>query len=120
MTWKPGSGEWHERVDLTSTISSSVNNSKNSSISRLGQQFRASSGATYGELEFPETAPLVFPALDELKHETGQEAVRKRDKLKKAAGFVQNYWDRRAQAEYVSLLFYPAGLAPSGFCVRRC
>jgi hypothetical protein len=116
MTWKPESGEWHQRVDLTSTITSSVNTSNNSSISRLGQQFRSSSGATYGELEFPESAPLVFPALDELKHETGQEAVRKRDKLKQAAGFLQNYWDRRAQAEYVSLFsFAPPALLQASF-----
>lgn len=100
MTWKPDSREWHETVNLTSTISSSINQPDSTSLMR---RFKASSGATYGEMEFPETAPLVFPELDRLANATGEEAVRKRDKLKKAGAFMTDYYDRRAQAEYVSL-----------------
>ena len=57
---------------------------------------RVSSGKTYGEIEMPESAPLVFPALD-------QAAVNPdAGKLKKSQKFVADYFDRRAQATYVS------------------
>jgi hypothetical protein len=98
MTWKPESSETHEMFNLTSTISSSLN----SAGSSMRSKFKASSGQTYGDLEFPETAPLIFPALDNLANQTGDEALRKRDKLKKAKNFVENYMDKRAQAKYVS------------------
>ena len=55
-------------------------------------------------MEFPEVAPLIFPALDNLVDSQGEDAVRMRDKLKKKADFVGDYWDKRAQAKYVSLL----------------
>ena len=100
MTWKPESDETNEMFDLTSTISSSVN----STGSNMRQKFKASSGKSFGDLEFPEAAPLTFPALDNLADQTGEEAQRKRDKLKKGKVFVDNYWDKRAQAKYVSLL----------------
>lgn len=57
---------------------------------------RVSSGKTYGEIEMPESAPLIFPALD-------QAAVNPdANKLKKSQNFVADYFDRRAQATYVS------------------
>ena len=57
---------------------------------------RVSSGKTYGEIEMPESAPLIFPALD-------QAAVNPdANKLKKSQKFVPDYFDRRAQATYVS------------------
>jgi hypothetical protein len=55
---------------------------------------RVSSGKTYGEIEMPESAPLIFPALD-------QAAVNPdANKLKKSQKFVADYFDRRAQATY--------------------
>ena len=69
------------------------------------KKFSNSSGKTYADMEFPEVAPLIYPALDNLAEQQGEEAVRKRDKLKKKAKFVDDYWDRRAQARYVSVPF---------------
>ena len=73
-------------------------------MEKIKKNFRSSSGNTYGELEFPEVAPLIFPALDKLAEQTGEEGVRKRDKLKKKAKFVDEYWDKRARAKFVSHL----------------
>jgi len=100
MTYNPESSETHEAVNLSSTISTTL--SPHSGIGKVGHKFRGSSGKTYGEMEFPEAAPLIFPALDTLADQTGEEAVRKRDKMKKAGVFVDNYWDKRAQARYAA------------------
>jgi hypothetical protein len=106
MTWNPESSETHTSVNITSTISSSLNTTGSGLGQKLKNNLRVSSGNTYGDLEFPETAPLIFPGLDSLAAQTGEEAVRKRDKLKKGQNFVEEYWDRRAQAKYVCTSLY--------------
>jgi len=63
-------------------------------------KLRVSSGKTYGELEMPEAAPLIFPALDQMT--VGADG-KKPNKLKRGGEFVANYMDRRTQATYVSL-----------------
>jgi hypothetical protein len=65
-------------------------------------KFHTSNGNTYGDFEFPEAAPLIFPAIDEMAVQEGGEAVTKRAKLKKASEFTSDYLDRRARAAYVS------------------
>lgn len=103
MTWSPESSETSSTFDLTSTISAKSKSSP-SGPSNFVKKFSNSSGKTYADMEFPEVAPLIFPALDNLADQQGEDAVRKRDKLKKKANFVDDYWDKRAQAKYVSLL----------------
>lgn len=105
MTWNPESDDMHGSVDLTSTITTSLN--PKGGLGKVKNNLRSSSGNTYGNVDFPEAAPLIFPALDKLAGQTGEEAVRKRDKLKKKANFVDEYFDKRAQAKYVSLSSYP-------------
>lgn len=100
MTWKPESTETHEVVNLASTISSSIHNTHPG----IRDKFKASSGKTYGNLEFPEAAPLVFPALDQLADQTGAEAEEKRNRFKRMGSFVDNYMDKRAQAKFVGLV----------------
>lgn len=101
MTWSPESSETSSAFDLTSTISSK-SKSNPSGPSNFAKKFSNSSGKTYADMEFPEVAPLIFPALDNLAKQQGEDAARKRDKLKKKAKFVDDYWDKRAQAKYVS------------------
>ncbi|OCL03483.1 hypothetical protein AOQ84DRAFT_325915 [Glonium stellatum] len=60
-------------------------------------KLRVSSGKTYGELEMPEAAPLIFPALDQMA--AGADG-KKPNKLQRGSEFVANYMDRRAQANY--------------------
>ena len=110
MTWSPETSDPSSVFDLTSTISSKPT-SNSSGPSNFVKKFSNSSGKTYADMEFPEVAPLIYPALDDLAEQQGEEAVRKRDKLKKKAKFVDDYWDRRAQAKYVSVPFHHFYLA---------
>lgn len=105
MTWNPESDATETAVDLSSTISATIQqrSTPSSGMSKLKNNLKRSDGNTYGELDFPEVAPLIFPALDELQETTSEEATGKREKLKRTKKFVSEYWDRRAQAEYVSL-----------------
>lgn len=108
MTWSSESSEVSSTFDLTSRFSSkSQAQAHASGPSKFAKKFSNSSGVTYADMEFPEVAPLIYPALDNLAEQEGEEAVRTRDKLKKKAKFVDDYWDKRAQAKYVSEPFQP-------------
>jgi hypothetical protein len=93
MTYKPDSTKTHAQVDITQTISSSMTPAS-SSTKQAFKNLRLSSGKTYGELELPEAAPLIFPALDNLS------AAETQSKMKSSQKFVADYYDRRAQAKY--------------------
>ena len=65
--------------------------------SQWKNHLKTTSGTTYGETELPESAPLIFPALDEVaemqdKQQTG--------KWKSSQKFVQDYYDKRAHLSY--------------------
>lgn len=100
MTWNPESNRRVERVNINQTVASTSKEA--SGLSGLHDKFRSSDGQTYGELAFPEVAPLVFPTLDELAAQTGADAAKKKSNVAKGMTFVANYWDKRATAEYVS------------------
>ncbi|KAL2012543.1 hypothetical protein VTN00DRAFT_68 [Thermoascus crustaceus] len=103
MTWNPESDEMHTSVDLASAISASQLDPAESGIrQKIRHNLRASSGDTYGDLEFPETAPLIFPGLDYLAAQTDEGAAETRSNLKKGREFVEDYLDRRAQAKFAS------------------
>lgn len=106
LTWKPETAEHYTDVSLASTIGASFNQSSSTpdAAHRLKNKFRSSDGKTYGDLEFLETAPLVYPGLDKLADKEGEEAKNKREKMKNAKNFVGGYMDKRAQAKYVSFL----------------
>ena len=101
MTWNPESTRRVEQVNLTATIASRT--SPNTGVSGLTSKYRSSDGNTYGEWEFPEVAPLVFPALDQMAAQTSADGVKEKTKFVKGYTFVAKYWDKRATAEYVSL-----------------
>lgn len=56
-----------------------------------------------GPLAFPEAAPLVFPELDWIANHGTQEQIKKIGKYLRFRKFAADYYDRRAQAEYVSI-----------------
>jgi hypothetical protein len=101
MTYKPEASTTHASVDITQTISSSMTPGS-SGMRQTLNNLRLSSGTTYGELELPEAAPLIFPALDTLAASTSAEGIQKKSKLKSSQKFIADYVDRRAQAEYAS------------------
>ena len=82
-----------QQADLNTMIS------KESAPHRPYQNFRAvNAGRSYGAIEMPDSAPLVFPALDEAA--LTQDPA-KASKLKSSMAFVADYYDKRAQASYV-------------------
>ena len=84
-----------QQTDLNTMIN------KEDAPHRSYQNFRAvNAGRSYGAIEMPESAPLVFPALDEAA-QTQDPA--KASKLKSSMAFVTDYYDRRGQASYVLL-----------------
>jgi hypothetical protein len=90
MTYKPGSSDASVPLDINTNIVKSV-------FARQGgdrSQFRTASGKTHGEIELPESAPLIFPALEAADPE------QKKNAFKRAAAFVSDYQDRRAKAQF--------------------
>jgi len=99
MTWRPDTPEVHPTVDLNAAI---TDNASTGSLS-FKDRFKASSGTSYGNLEVPAAAPLVFPP--EAQHQIeGSEAgqVGLKQKFQRTKAFMDDYLDRRAQAAYVS------------------
>ncbi len=103
LTWNPDSGASHTEINVTSTIASSMSASSTGAgaMDKMKHKFQTSSGNTYGDFEFPQAAPLVFPALDKLADQKGEEAHKLMNQLKGAQRFVADYMDRRARATYV-------------------
>ncbi|KAF1350655.1 hypothetical protein BDV97DRAFT_382435 [Delphinella strobiligena] len=99
MTWRPGSQESCEQVDVTTTISK-FNTRPHSGASAFKTKFKRSAGVSVGDYSFPEAVPLVFPGLDKLAEESGEETKKKQKKVARARKFVTEYNDKRAQARY--------------------
>ena len=64
-------------------------------------RFRLASSETKGETQMPEPAPLIFPQLDQWAEQGGTPYK------PETAGFLRNYLDRRAQANFVSTQLLP-------------
>lgn len=101
LTYKPESSATHASVDISKAIASSLDDTT-TCFKKTLKNIKLSSGATYGELEMPEAAPLIFPALNQIVDVEGSEDVQKSNKFKDSGKFVTDYFDRRAQAKYVS------------------
>lgn len=102
MTWKPqdSSVVTTAGFDLNSTVTSPSTASKGT-FAKFQSRLKPSSAAT--SFEFPEIAPLVFPALDELAsaatESPGAEA-KKKNAIKRSGSFLTDYLDRRAVAKW--------------------
>ena len=94
MQFKPDQKSSAESVDVTKTIEETEGPSQSGMKGQL-YNMRASSGKTWGDLQLPEAAPLIFPALESMPDEQKQNA------FKKSERFVTEYYDKRAQATYV-------------------
>ena len=101
VTYKPESTSAHESLDISKAISNYATPAEGK-MKAFGQSMRLSSGKTYGEMELPEAAPLIFPALDRVAEDNSAEGVKKQNKLKSKQKFVADYFDRRAQAQYAA------------------
>ena len=118
MTWSPESSATSNTFDLTSKITAKAKPNPSGPL-HIVKRFSSSSGKTYADMEFPEVAPLIYPALDNLAEQQSEEAARKRDQLKKKGKFVGDYWDKRAQAKYVSASVHDRLLAADSCYLSR-
>lgn len=104
VTWKPNDASMVTDFGsgMGSTISQVASPSgRESSSGRWKHRMQSSSGAS--SFEFPETAPLVFPALDELTNKTSDDPAqeaKKQSALKRGGAFLADYQDRRAVATW--------------------
>ncbi|KAK3936516.1 hypothetical protein QBC46DRAFT_394899 [Diplogelasinospora grovesii] len=100
-----------ERLDINQTVAKYSNPDPNLSKFKKGiRDIRLTNGKTYNEVELPEAAPLIYPDLDravqqDLEREAqdqgkGPEKKDIKEKWKSAGEFVQDYLDRRAQAQF--------------------
>lgn len=99
LTYKPETSTSHASVNITQAISN-YDSAADSGFKQGLRNIRLSSGKTYGEIEMPEAAPLIFPALDALQDSTTAASEQKSNKLKSSQKFVADYFDRRAQAKW--------------------
>jgi hypothetical protein len=81
-------------VNVADAISTETSISNAATKAKLKHRFKQSSGITYGDL-FKETAPLIYPGLDELSDQ-------EKSKMKRRKAFVADYMDRHARAKFVS------------------
>jgi hypothetical protein len=75
-----------------------------SSLNANLRNIRLSSGVSKGEMSLPESAPLIYPVLDAAAADAASTdralPEKKQNALKSSGGFLADYLDRRAQAEY--------------------
>jgi hypothetical protein len=93
MTYKPTSASADTVVDLNTSITKAVGARSTSNPSFLSK-FSSSSGKTIGDIQLPLSAPHVFPALDTM------DPTKKESFMQKHGGFMNDYFDRRAQAKF--------------------
>ena len=100
MTFDPNSNAAFQEVDITSTIASG--DEQRSGMSNLRNKYRAADATTNAAWQFPETAPLVFPGLDELASMTEGDSKKKQGAMARKSEWVAKYMDKRATADFVS------------------
>ena len=97
-----------EKLDVNQVAAKYSNPDPNRSKIKKGMdKIRLQSGDTYGEMQLPESAPLVYPYLDQAAAR-GSQSERSGgigDKFRGAGEWVQDYLDRRAHASLVRGIF---------------
>ena len=100
--------KYSREVQADTTVADSASSEKPKMLDDVKekiQQLRIASGETHGEAAMPVTcAPLIFPALDAAAidgHSSQGVGSTIKAKSKSASKFVNDYYDRRAQASYV-------------------
>lgn len=99
MTWKPSRpGEMLTMAsfETSSVAASAAASSDTGGFKKLKHKLDPSNGVSF--LEWAETAPLIFPGLDELAADGGQ--AKKQNALERSSTFIEEYLDRRARARW--------------------
>jgi hypothetical protein len=102
LTWNPETSDARTAINFEGLAAKVMENDRNPLVS-----LRKSNGKTYGEFQWPETASLIYPGLDDLAVTTDEGVQAKKSSLQKKRRFVEDYMDRRAQAKFVSFQLQP-------------
>lgn len=110
MTFKPDNPytpildiDVSSKSDSTTMALSQVLSDDKSFLSKKMQFLRTNSGVTVGEVALPESAPLIFPALDRAIRTDQEIPDDKRNVITRSSSFLNAYMDRRAQAKYAAM-----------------
>jgi hypothetical protein len=95
MTFKPEQQSQIVDVDSSSPSAMAMRGVQGLGLSRT----RNEPNTTYGELQLPPSAPLIFPTVDSKMAGGAQQ----HNGLKGVGHFTADYFDQRAQAKYVRL-----------------
>ena len=101
LTWSPETDETVVGVNINETIHQNITPPQG--LAKVVRNFSPSMGRTNG-VAFTETAPLVFPVLDQLDDSHTGEAKTTKEKIRNVKSFTGEYFDRRAQAKFVCFL----------------
>ena len=90
----------------TSDVALKWLNPSTSSVKMHASNLRTSSGTTHGEMEMPETAPLIYAdtGYAELSKPKSEEETR--GSFSSSRKVAAAYFDKRAQAKYVRIFLY--------------
>jgi hypothetical protein len=96
MTYKPDASPVMG-IDVTASDQAlaKVLSEPDSELKSKLKNLRLTSGVSKGELSLPDSAPLIYPALDAVMTD-----AQKASKIKTSTAFMTDYFDRRAQAVY--------------------
>jgi len=90
-----------EQLNITGNIAK-YHDQRTGKLQKLKRNARVSNGLTCGEMELPQSAPLIFPNLGfGPPTRTCEQGQAKSNALKNTNKFFADYFDRRAQAIYV-------------------
>ena len=95
MIWKPSVLSFVTNVTLDSTAVEQDEGERGF----LGN-FQGGASTSYGNVRFPDAAPLVFPILDQVADSQDKEALTWKAKMAQSMSVTNDYFDRRAQATY--------------------
>lgn len=98
MTFSPETDKPHETSNISSTIATSLNPSTGQ---KMFGKLKESRGKTYGEVELPEAAPLVFPSMED-PDASGDAPKSTKEKMEGTQNYVREYFDKRAQAKFAA------------------
>ena len=101
MKYDPNEKPSREHVDMSTTIMKSLSIPESKAKERM-RNFQTASAKSYGEIEMPEAAPLTYPGLN-IVNDIDENGKRKGN-FKRTGEFLTNYYDKRAQARYVSTI----------------
>lgn len=106
ITFKPSRQPWSTgALDISQTLSKNLSYTSDSASrgTQLKHNMQFSSGTAHTDVELPESAPLIYPALDAAAAvEDHDPNAKKSSAFKRSGKFVGDYMDRRAQAKYAA------------------